>query len=476
MNLTEVAKCIEAGDISVVALTRMMLQRISALDPHLHSYATVMADQAMTAALRAEKEIASGYYKGPLHGVPIAVKDLLYTQGVRTMGGTGARADFVPKFDATVIRKLSEAGAIVLGKLNLSEGAMLGYHPDFDVPVNPWNSDLWAGASSSGSGVACAAGLCFAALGTDTGGSIRAPAMANGIVGLKPSYGRVSLHGVLKLAPTLDHVGPMARSVEDVAIVFEAMAGFDKNDPTSAEISAPNIVESMKSGPGSLEAVRIGYDREYVSFGMGQELVAAIETSLNVLQGLGAEIVDIELPEFSPKHSETLFQICSYEALRAHNATYPSQSADYGKFFGDFLALGETVSNDQYSSALALRDNYKELLTGVLREVDAVALPSGGPLFSIPTESHYEGMKALTQFMQNSPMRFTIPANFAGVPTISMPCGASSIGVPHSIQLMGSAMTEPMLCRIAYALERNIKWQGINPRYMHESERPEITN
>ena len=196
-SLTEVARSIESLELSPVELTQLILDRISTLDGTLNSYATVMADRAMVSASTAEEEIRAGRYRGPLHGVPIAVKDLCFTRGVRTMGGLRALADFVPAFDATVVSRLEEAGAVILGKLNLTEGAMAGYHRDFSIPVNPWDAEWWPGASSSGSGVATAAGLCFASLGSDTGGSIRFPSLANGIVGLKPTFGRVSRYGVL---------------------------------------------------------------------------------------------------------------------------------------------------------------------------------------------------------------------------------------------------------------------------------------
>jgi amidase len=216
-----------------------MLDRIARVDGNLKSYATVMSDQALADARAAEQEIQSGKYRGPLHGVPVAVKDLCYTQGVRTMGGTAVLKDFVPTFDGTVVAKLRESGAVLLGKLNLSEGATAGYNPAFDVPLSPWNRDRWPGMSSSGSGVATAAGLCFAAIGTDTGGSIRNPASANGVVGLKPTYGRVSRHGVLVMGASLDHVGPITRSVADAAIMFDAIAGQDPNDPTSLDALPP---------------------------------------------------------------------------------------------------------------------------------------------------------------------------------------------------------------------------------------------
>ncbi len=204
-SLMDVARLIQSGEISPVELTQLMLDRIEAVDGRLHSYATLMAEHALETARATDRKIGSGAYRGPLHGIPVAVKDLCYTKGVRTMGGLGVLADFVPEYDATAVAKLEQAGAILLGKLNLTEGAIGGYHPDFEVPVNPWDESLWPGASSSGSGVATAAGLCFASLGTDTGGSIRFPSMSNGTVGLKPTYGRVSRDGVSE--PVLCRVG-----------------------------------------------------------------------------------------------------------------------------------------------------------------------------------------------------------------------------------------------------------------------------
>lgn len=260
MSLQEVARRIQSRELSPVDLTRLMLDRISRVDPRLKSYATVMRERALADAAASLREIEAGRYRGPLHGVPIGIKDLCYTKGVRTMGGTAVLRDFVPTFDATVVSKLRSAGAVVLGKLNLSEGAAAGYNPSFDVPINPWRADRWPGMSSSGSGVAIAAGLCFAAIGTDTGGSIRNPASANGVVGLKPTYGRVSRYGVLAMAPSLDHVGSLARTVADAAIMFDAIAGFDPQDPTSLNEPPSNVLGQIGQ---SIKNVRIGLDRTY---------------------------------------------------------------------------------------------------------------------------------------------------------------------------------------------------------------------
>src|SRR6266581_1966926 len=251
-TISALAASIQSRQVSPVEVTRALLERITQLDGRYKSYATVMADQALEAAKVAEQEIRAGTYRGPLHGVPVAVKDLCFTKGVRTMGGTRVLADQVPTFDATVVARLHAAGAILLGKLNLTEGAMGGYHPDFAIPANPWHAERYAGASSSGSGVATAAGLCFGSLGSDTGGSIRFPAAACGIVGLKPTWGRVSRHGVFPLAPSLDHVGPMARTVADTAATLQVIAGFDPRDPTSRREPVPDYGPALVRGLGGL--------------------------------------------------------------------------------------------------------------------------------------------------------------------------------------------------------------------------------
>ncbi len=284
-TITEVAKLIESKEVSPVELTSHMLDRIEKLDPRFKSYATVMGESALAAARSAEQEIQAGAYRGALHGVPIAVKDLCFTRGVRTMGGTKPLADHIPDFDATVVAKFDDAGAVLLGKLNLTEGAMGGYNPDFDIPVNPWNVDRWAGASSSGSGVATVAGLCFGSLGSDTGGSIRFPAAACGVVGLKPTWGRVSRYGVLALAESLDHVGPLTRSSADAGIILRAIAGRDSNDPTSLPEAVPDMLEGIEQG---VKGVRIGLDETYVSKGVDHELAEAVLAGVRLLEARGA--------------------------------------------------------------------------------------------------------------------------------------------------------------------------------------------
>ena len=246
-NLLDVARLLHTKKISPVELTMQMLRRINVKDRRLRSYATVTPELAIKQAKKAEQEIVKGRIRGPLHGVPIAVKDLCFTRGIPTAAGMSINKKFKPKFDSTVVRRLANAGSVLLGKLQMTEGAFAEHHPEISPPINPWNKDYWPGASSSGSGVATAAGLCFASLGSDTGGSIRFPSAANGLSGLKPTWGRVSRYGVFDLAPTLDHVGPMCRSVADSAAVLGAIAGADSKDPTAVRFS--RVANDMESPP-----------------------------------------------------------------------------------------------------------------------------------------------------------------------------------------------------------------------------------
>ena len=470
MGLQEIARLIASRDVSPVELTQRILDRISKVDATLKSYATVTAEQALTAARAADQEIKGGKYRGPLHGVPIAIKDLFFTKGTRTMGGTKVLKDFVPDFDGTVVSTLHEAGAVVLGKLNLTEGAMAGYNPDFDIPVNPWDPSRWAGASSSGSGVALAAGLCFGALGTDTGGSIRFPSSANGVVGLKPTYGRVSRVGVLPLAESLDHVGPMARRVVDVAIMFDAIGGFDPKDPTSLREPTPNTLGEIARGVNGL---RIGLDREYALAGIDPGQAASIQEALKVLSSLGAQVVDVRMPD-TAGIPEAWFLLCSSEAVAAHAANYPSRASEYGPYFREFLQLGASATEAQLARARKIRADLTKQLAAVLSEVDAIACPSGGaPAFSITKETQYGSLTAFNaaiaavRAVTNPPLKegpvFTMPMDFAGTPTICLPSGFSPDGLPYSIQFVGRRLSEPGLCRIAHAYEQATSWHARHP-------------
>jgi amidase len=379
------------------------------------------------------------------------------------MGGTPVRKDFVPDVDATVVTKLRDAGAVLLGKLNLSEGAAAGYNPAMDVPLNPWNPDRWPGMSSSGSGVATAAGLCYAAIGTDTGGSIRNPASANGVVGLKPTYGRVSRFGVLAMADSLDHVGPMARRVADVAIMFDAIAGGDAHDPTSLEAPEAGAARALAQG---VRGLRIGFDRTYALTGIDAGQAAAIEAAVAVVGRLGAQIVDVRLPDLAGLVDMWL-TICGAEMVAAHAATYPARASEYGPYLREFLAGGARVTPSQLAAARERRAALSARLNAVLASVDAIAGPAGGdpawPItHALQVGSLPEYHKAWSAAAPRS-AEFTMPMDLAGVPALCLPCGFSSDGLPYSIQFTGGRLAEPTLCRIAHAYEQATAWHTRHP-------------
>ncbi len=455
-TITEISEEIASKQLSPVDVTSAMLERIEELDGRLKSYATVIAEQAMAAAQEAEREINTGTYRGPLHGIPIAVKDLCFTKGVRTMGAAKVLEDHVPEFDSTVITKLKAAGSILLGKLNLTEGAMGGYNPEFDIPKNPWNPNRWTGSSSSGSGVATAAGLCIGSLGSDTGGSIRFPSAACGVVGIKPTWGRVSRYGVLALAESMDHVGPMTRSVADAAIMLEVIAGADPNDPTSLPDPVPNMLEGIGR---DLQGIRVGFDEHYATNDIDTELAGAVRAGVGILADQGAEIIEVQLPDVD-EYVSAWPTLCSAGAVAAHAATYPSQRDAYGPWFRGWLDMGARVTGADYARA----DNLRAACTGHLRRVfegiDVLVCPSMSAPPHIVTPELLYGPKEdrPTKFQ-----RFTVPFDYNGAPTLSVPCGMNSEGLPLSIQFVGKHLTEPLLCQVGHAYESATPWHNLHP-------------
>ena len=455
-TITEIAEGIAAKQLSPVDVTTAMLERIEQLDGQLKSYATVLPEHAMAAAQKAEREIAAGSYRGSLHGVPIAVKDLCFTKGIRTMGAAKVLADHVPTFDSTVVAKLESAGAVLLGKLNLTEGAMGGYNPEFDIPKNPWNPERWTGSSSSGSGVATAAGLCSGSLGSDTGGSIRFPSASCGLVGIKPTWGRVSRYGVLALAESMDHVGPMTRSVADAGIMLEAIAGFDPNDPTSLPNPVPNMLEGIGQ---DLHGIRIGFDEHYATNDIDVDLAEAVRAGVQVLADQGAEIVEVEMPDVD-EYVLAWPTLCSAEAVLAHAATYPSRRDDYGPWFQGWLDMGAKVTGADYAKANNLRAACTGHLRRVFEDIDVLVCPSmAAPPHRVSPKMLYGRYDARDPKFQ----RFTVPFDYNGAPTLSAPCGMNSEGLPLSIQFVGKHLTEPLLCQVGHAYERATPWHNLHP-------------
>jgi amidase len=458
-SLSEVARLIEAREIRSSDLTQQMLDRIAAVDGRLQSYVTVMAEQAIASALHADAEIRAGRYRGPLHGVPIGVKDLCYTRGVRTMGGTKVLADFAPEYDATVVSRLEAAGAVNLGKLVLCEGAFGPYFPGRQVPVNPWDATRWSGVSSSGSGVATAAGLCFASVGTDTGGSIRYPSAVNGCVGLKPTYGRVSRHGVLALAPSMDHVGPMTRTVEDAAILFEAMAGADPLDPTSLPDSVPAARNELRQGVAGL---RIGFDRRFATDDVDADVAAAMDEVLATLVRLGARVVDVTMPDVS-QVGGTWLDLCYVEALGVHAATVPSRAREYGPGLRAALEAGQRVTPDALAAARKVRAEVSASIESVLNAVDCLVCPSMANSAHVKESNPFDEETAESWAGNVRNDIFCQPFNFSGSPTLSVPCGFSADGLPLSVQFVGRRLGESVLCRVGHAYEQATQWHLRHP-------------
>jgi amidase len=351
-SLAEVGRLVKSGATSAVDVTSALLERIRRLEPELHSYARVLEDQALATAARLDRDRSAGKPLGSLHGVPVAVKDLLDTRGVVTASGTRVMASRVPDEDATVVARLKQAGAVIIGKTQLTEGAFATHHPDIEAPVNPWNAAHWTGVSSSGSGVAVAAGLAYGALGSDTGGSIRFPSACCGIVGIKPTYGRVSRHGAFPLAESLDHIGPMARTVEDAALLLQAIAGSDPADPTSLSSPPPSYAAMLAE---RLPGLVIGVDWDYVSRGVEEPVVDTVREALGVFRSLGAREVEVAMPPETAALIEGWVVTCAVECARAHRRYYPAQKERYGPVLAALIerGLGTPVPRQSRSRARA---------------------------------------------------------------------------------------------------------------------------
>ena len=453
-TISELAPSLRSGDLSAVQLCRAALERIEGLEPSLQSFVTVMPDAALAAAARADQELAAGRDRGPLHGVPIAIKDLCRVTGAPRTAGMRVFADDVSTQDATVVARLREAGAVILGTLKLTESAYANHHPDVEPPRNPWDAQRWAGVSSSGSGVATAAGLCVASLGTDTGGSIRFPSAVNGVVGLKPTFGRVSVHGVWPLARSLDHVGPMTRSVADAAAVLKIIAGFDENDPLSLRAPVDDYASCLGDG---IAGLRIGIDERYVSDGTDAAIVGPILDCASVLREAGAELVSVTLPPWQDTVS-TWAVLCAADAALAHEGLFPQRREDYGESLAGLLDLGLGLPAVEVVRATEVRDRFCAALQGLFTDVDLLLTPSMGFAIpeAVPDTDDPDVLLGL--------LRFTAPFDYSGSPTLSLPCGFSDDGMPLSLQLVGRHLGESVLCRAGSAFEKATDWHRRHPQ------------
>lgn len=454
LSLDEVARRLKARKLSSSEATRALLARIAALDPKLRSYATVTAERALADAAACDAETAAGKSRGLLHGVPIAVKDLCDTAGVPTAAGMAIRRDHVPAKDATVVARLKQAGAVILGKLQMTEGAYGLHHPSIDPPVNPWNAAYWPGVSSSGSGVATAAGLCFASLGSDTGGSIRFPSTMNGLCGLKPTWARVSRGGVFPLAESLDHVGPMCRSALDAAIVLGVIAGADPDDPTAAPQPVPDYAGAIGAG---VRGRRLGIATNLI--GVDADAQRALAGAEAALTQAGAVRVDIELPSFEDAALKWMV-LCGVEAALAHEATFPARRDQYGPEFAALLDVGRGLSAIELARLQVMRARVKGEIDRVLAEVDLLLVPAMG--VAAPSLA---AMKAAGRTPQTvaGRLRYTAPFDLSGHPTLTLPGGMTADGVPVGFQIVGRAFDEATILAAGHAFQQASDWHTRHP-------------
>ncbi|RZI78069.1 MAG: amidase [Variovorax sp.] len=456
LELVDIGQRIQRKELSPVEVTQAQLDRIGKVDGALKSYVIVMAEQALADARQAESEIAKGEIRGPLHGVPVAVKDLCWTKGVATAAGMTLYKDFVPAEDGTAVRKLREAGAVILGKLQLTESAYADHHPTVTPPVNPWNAAHWSGASSSGSGVATAAGLCYGSLGTDTGGSIRFPSSANGLTGLKPTWGRVSRYGAFELAATLDHIGPMTRSAADAGAMLGAIAGADPKDPTASLAAVPNYLAGMQRG---LRGLRVGIDARWNGEAVDAATLKVMEGALAAVRELGAELREVTFPDPAQAIADW-FPLCGIEAAVVHESTYPARKDMYGPALSGLLDLGHAQSGVDYQKIVLNRLAFAGKVREMFEGIDLLLMPAQG--VASPT---LERMLTFGEDaeMMSAMLRYTCPLDMSGSPTITLPGGFTDAGTPVAFQFVSRHFEEELLVRAGWAFQQATDWHQRHP-------------
>ena len=458
LTASQLSRLIETKEISPVEATEAYLDRIEAVDPKLNSYITVTGEQALEAARKAEHEIATSQHRGPLHGVPMAVKDQFNTAGIRTTGGSSILKDNIPDEDATVITNLKKAGAVMLGKLNMSEFAMAEiYNHPYGTPRNPWDLERNPGTSSSGSGAATAASLCATSLGEDTGGSIRGPANFSGLVGLRPSHGRVSRHGVLGGSWSMDTVGPISRSVEDAAITIQAIAGYDPKDRYSWNVPVPDYRQALT---GDIQGIKLGVVQERMdSPNLDSEVRDTVAKAISALGELGASSQDVSIP-LAPKAGALTMSILSVEWSNLHRPLFEPNIDELDHNNKIRFLTGSVIPAQFYYKAQKIRAVLRQQILDALEQVDVLVLPTG-PVTAPPVES-VPGVQSKEHALTGLAGRisFTGPFNLAGTPALSVPCGFSSSGMPMGLQIVGRPFAEETVLRVAHAYEQTTEWHN----------------
>lgn len=448
LAIAEVCNLLRDRKISPVELTQICLERIERLNPKLNAFITVTSDSALDEARKAETEIQKGRWRGPLHGVPVALKDLFDTQGIRTTAGSGLFKDRIPDEDSEVVRRLKTTGAVLLGKLNMHEFAYgASSMISFFGPVrNPWSHEHIAGGSSSGSAVAVAAGLCYGALGSDTGGSIRLPSAYCGAVGLKPTYGRVSTRGVIPLSWSFDHAGPITRRVADAAIMLQAIAGYDPKDPASIDVPVPNYGTVLHE----TRPLRVGLPRAYFYEKLDPEIESAITAAVSLIGKLAASIQDIEL------RADNDTTVLRAEAYAYHCENIKKNPDLYQADTLRRIRSGEEISTSEYIRARRHMDEYRRDALRVFESVDLLITPTS----PVPPATITE-LLVDTNTLRSKEilmLRNTRTFNALGLPTISVPCGFGKTGLPIGMQITGAPWDEASVLRLAQAYEQQTNW------------------
>jgi len=460
LSAGELSRLIQRQEVSPVEIIDAHLARIEATEPVLNSFITLLPEQARSAARRAEAEIRAGKYRGPLHGIPVGLKDLFHTGGVRTTSGSRIFDTFIPEQDCTVAVRFREAGSILLGKLNMHQFAYgpTGENPDYGHMHNPWDPELVTGGSSGGSGSAAAAGQCTITMGSDTGGSIRIPASLCGIVGLKPTYGLVSRHGLTALSWGMDHPGPMVRTVEDAALTMSAIAGYDPNDIASARVPIPDYTTALT---GDVPGLRIGVPKEYFEAPIDAEVARAVQNAFALLGAMGATITEVSYPMFP------YAQAISGAILMAEAAAYHRDLlAEHGdKLYPPVrlrLEAGLFITAADYLRAQQVRARFDQQGRELFRQVDLLAGPTEPITAPKLLETRVQiGAQAIGTTAALT--QYTRPYNITGFPAISIPCGFSDAGMPIGLQLAGRPFDEVTVLRAAHAYEQATDWHTRRP-------------
>jgi aspartyl-tRNA(Asn)/glutamyl-tRNA(Gln) amidotransferase subunit A len=475
---TELAARIKARTLSSTEVTRAYLERIKKCEPALHAFVTLLEKESLDQARRVDEKIASGEPVGPLAGVPIAIKDNMMITGARTTCSSKILENYIAPYDSTVITKLKEAGAVFIGKTNLDEFAMGSSTENsaFGATRNPWNADYIPGGSSGGSAAAVAARMAPLSIGSDTGGSIRQPAACCGVVGMKPTYGRVSRYGLVAFASSLDQIGPFSRTIEDSALLLNAIAGHDPLDSTSVDIPVPDYTCRLADG---IKGLRVGLPKEYFIKGLDPEVEAAVRQAVKVLEGLGAQIIEISLPNteyavavyYIIAPSEASSNLARYDGVKyGFRAQCANLLEEYEKTRGQGfgaevkrrIMLGTyALSAGYYDAYYGKAQKVQTLIRGdfetAFKSIDVIVTPTA------PTTAFKLGEKKADPLQMYLSDIFTIPCNLAGLPGISLPCGFSSQGLPIGLQVLGRPFGEEEVLRAAYQYEKNTEWHKRYP-------------